>query len=138
MRRVVTHGTARKINNFFPEDFNLIGKTGTTNDFRDSWFAGFSGNYLAIAWIGRDNNEVTNLSGSRGALELWINVMRKLNLSSYSLRPTHDIVYKDIHSQTGLLTEPDCEYALRLPFIEGSEPVKFNNCLADEESLQPF
>ena len=138
MRRVVTHGTARKINKFFPEDLNLIGKTGTTNDFRDSWFAGFSGNYLTISWIGRDNNEVTNLSGSRGALELWINVMRKLNLSSYNLRPTHDIVYKDIHSKTGKLTDPDCEYAIRLPFVEGSEPAQFSNCLAEEEVLQPF
>ena len=51
MRAVVTEGTARRAQ--FGE-FEIAGKTGTSNDYRDSWFAGFSGSHLAVVWMGHD------------------------------------------------------------------------------------
>lgn len=51
------------------------GKTGTTSDFRDSWFAGFTPDYTAVSWLGYDDNTSTALTGGRGALPIWIEIM---------------------------------------------------------------
>ena len=64
-------GTGRGVYRYLADDFDVAGKTGTTNDGRDSWFAGFSGDLLAVSWIGRDDNGGTGLTGSSGALKVW-------------------------------------------------------------------
>ena len=56
----------------------VAGKTGTTNDNRDSWFAGFDNSHLSVVWVGRDDNQSTGLTGSSGALRVW-NAMAQLN-----------------------------------------------------------
>lgn len=56
----------------------VAGKTGTTNDNRDSWFAGFDNSHLSVVWVGRDDNQSTGLTGSSGALRVW-NAMARLN-----------------------------------------------------------
>merc|ERR1711923_690665 len=71
MRAVVKEGTGRGVYRYLPGDFRVAGKTGTTNDGRDSWFAGFSGDLVAVTWIGRDDNGGTGLTGSSGALKVW-------------------------------------------------------------------
>ncbi len=75
LQQVMTNGTGRAAYNTFPREMGLAGKSGTTNDARDSWFAGYSGNYLAVVWLGEDNNKPIGLTGSSGALPVWINVI---------------------------------------------------------------
>src|SRR6185295_13534675 len=74
MQEVMQEGTARAAKNVLP-NFRVAGKTGTTDDLRDSWFAGFSGDYLAVVWMGRDDNKSTGLSGATGALKAWLAFM---------------------------------------------------------------
>ena len=62
---VPTHGTAREAAARLPPGLVIAGKTGTSSDTRDSWFAGFTGSYLAVAWVGYDDNRETGLTGAR-------------------------------------------------------------------------
>jgi penicillin-binding protein 1B len=87
MRRVVTQGTATWLNRRLPSGLAVAGKTGTTNDMRDSWFAGFSGDKVVVAWVGRDDNKPMGLSGSTGALRVWGDIM-----ASVDTQPLRDIV----------------------------------------------
>ncbi|MDM8566364.1 penicillin-binding protein 1B [Candidatus Halobeggiatoa sp. HSG11] len=71
LRRAVREGTGRKVARTLPSRMVLAGKTGTSNDKRDSWFAGFGGKFLAVTWVGRDDNKPMGLSGGTGAMVVW-------------------------------------------------------------------
>jgi penicillin-binding protein 1B len=79
MRKVVEQGTATWLKQRLPEDLVVAGKTGTTNDMRDSWFAGFSGNRVLVVWVGRDDNKPMGLTGSSGALRVWGDIMAEID-----------------------------------------------------------
>ncbi|MBK1630013.1 penicillin-binding protein 1B [Thiohalocapsa halophila] len=106
MRRVVTQGTATWLKRRLPSDLAVAGKTGTTNDMRDSWFAGFSGDKVAVAWVGRDDNEPMGLSGSTGALRVWGDIM-----ASVDTQPLDDA------PPEGVVTAGACGSSL--PYIDG-------------------
>ena len=78
MQRVVSEGTATALLSSPLKDRAIAGKTGTSDNFRDSWFAGFTGDHLAVVWLGRDDNTSINLSGSAGALKVWEKIMREV------------------------------------------------------------
>jgi len=104
---VITHGTARAAAARFP-GIVVAGKTGTSSDTRDSWFAGFTGSYLAVAWVGYDDNRPTGLTGAAGALPVWIDTM--VALKSASFQPVAPELVEDrwIGYMDGLETTPTC------------------------------
>ncbi|VAX12588.1 Multimodular transpeptidase-transglycosylase [hydrothermal vent metagenome] len=126
----VTHaGTARSLQKLLPPGLEVAGKTGTTNDLRDSWFAGYSGSHLAVVWLGRDDNQPVGLTGASGALKLWAGFMRKIDNQSLSLAEVPSLEYKWIDFRNGRLSAEDCESVLYLPFRQGEAPTKEAECL---------
>src|SRR5256885_17202122 len=73
--QVMEHGTGRPARALLPPDLVVAGKSGTSSEFRDSWFAGFSGTHLAVVWVGYDDDEPTGFTGSAGALPVWARIM---------------------------------------------------------------
>lgn len=102
LQEVMRSGTAANINRAFPVSLALAGKTGTTDDYRDSWFAGFSGNVLTIVWVGRDDNKPTGLTGASGAGRVWKNYMSRLDLLPLDTIFVGDVEYVESPSYVQL------------------------------------
>jgi penicillin-binding protein 1B len=136
MQQVVSSGTARSLSVRLPA-LNLAGKTGTTDDSRDSWFAGFSGQHVAVVWLGRDDNKSTGLSGASGALKVWSDLLA--GTSTQALRPVKpdNIEYALIENSSGIRAGNGCFNTVELPFISGSAPREVLNCNASLEREQP-
>ncbi len=122
LQRVAAEGTARSVYDTLAPELALAGKTGTTDDLRDSWFAGFTGDLLAVVWLGSDNNEPTGLSGAAGALRVWAALMQRLGPQPLRLEEPPDIDHAWIDPASGRRTHRDCNGAVQLPFIRGSIP----------------
>lgn len=125
---VMREGTGKLAYNTLPKTTVLAGKTGTSNDQRDSWFAGFGGNYLAVVWVGRDDNGQMPLTGSSGALPLWTNLMKALGVTSFAFAQPEGVTYQWVDPKTGWRTREHCEEARSLPFISGREPQEWAPC----------
>ncbi len=130
---VMREGTGRGITSYLPAGFQVAGKTGTTDELRDSWFAGFTGDLLAVVWVGRDNNRPSGLTGSSGALKIWGRVMKKLRPMPLSLIPPVDIDWHWVEASTGFVSDSDCPGVLAMPFIEGSQPSVNAACGGESE-----
>lgn len=105
---VTTRGTGRGALARLPAGTIVAGKTGTSSDTRDSWFAGFTGSYLAVVWIGYDDNRVTGLTGAAGALPVWGDTMTSLKSASFQPVPPELVEDHWIGFGDGLETRPDC------------------------------
>ena len=138
LREVVREGTGRAVYRELPKDFEVAGKTGTTNDGRDSWFAGFSGDLLAVTWIGRDDNGGTGLTGGSGALRVWAHFMARASERSLGYRMPDGIQTHWIDNRSGALTGEGCPHARMLPFISGSEPQRSTNCTPRKSGIKDW
>ena len=141
LREVTRTGTASHLQTRLPEGLDVAGKTGTTDDLRDSWFAGFSGDRLAVVWLGRDDNRTIRLSGSRGALVIWGDILASIPTTGL-LPPASDAVeYHWIDAETGLLSEAGCPGAVELAYVRGTAPSERAPCAGGgkvEEGSDPF
>lgn len=125
---VMQQGTGRNLMARLPDDLRIAGKTGTTNDQRDSWFAGYDGEYLGVIWVGRDDNQPTPLTGSSGAMRVWEALYRAKGLRTIPFVRPPGVIYDWASLARDELTEPGCADSAYLPFVEGSEPERRVNC----------
>ncbi len=123
LRTVVQEGTGRRLKKL---GRTLAGKTGTTNDFSDAWFMGFSPDLTTGVWVGNDDNKTLGWgeTGARAALPIWGEFM-KAALAPYPRRdfevPDH-IEFQRIDRTSGLLAEANTQNAYFQPFLEGTAP----------------
>ncbi len=127
MRSVINNGTAASARTMgFTAD--AAGKTGTTNDLRDAWFAGFTADLLCVVWVGFDDNTPTGLSGSKAALPIWVDFMKGAQAGSQGQKlaqPAANIVFVKIDKGSGLLATPNCPATIDEAFIAGTEPQEY-------------
>ncbi|NOU15001.1 MAG: penicillin-binding protein 1B, partial [Methylococcaceae bacterium] len=116
LQEVMHQGTGRSAYSTFPGDYGLVGKTGTTNDAKDSWFAGYTGDFLAVVWVGRDDNKPAGLTGATGALQVWIPLMRQISTQPVTLTPPDNIKTAWVDPSNGLLANAECEGAKQYPY----------------------
>ncbi|PKH56458.1 penicillin-binding protein 1B [Shewanella sp. Choline-02u-19] len=119
MTQVVEAGTAKRLGNAFPRT-TLAGKTGTSNDSRDSWFAGFDERNVAAIWVGRDDNGKTNLYGSSGAMAVYQAFLKNRPPLSLRMAPVDGVVQGYFERDTGVAKEADCGNVMRVPALRES------------------
>jgi penicillin-binding protein 1B len=128
MQRTMREGTGRSVYSRLPDSLALAGKTGTSNDSRDSWFAGFSQDLLAVVWLGRDDNGPTPLTGASGALQVWTDFMIKADPLPLDMPLPDNVVQAWVNAASGQGSDPSCPNAVQMPYIRGSEPVPGQAC----------
>jgi len=100
------------------------GKTGTTNDYKDAWFVGYTPDLLAVVWVGFDGQSKLGLSGAQAALPIWTEFMKQATAGTpiTDFIPPPGIKIVEIDPLSGQLATPNCPYVLREAFLEGDEP----------------
>lgn len=138
LKQTFISGTARGFSSRVIEKWKTGGKTGTSDDQRDSWFVGYAGNYLMVVWLGFDDNRKSPLTGRTGALQVWKNFMSRLDPIAYEVRKPSRIRYEWVDTKDGLLSGERCKGSILIPFVEGTEPEMIpqnrKKCRISEES----
>lgn len=123
LRGVMDRGTGRFARSWGLSDA-LAGKTGTSNDRRDSWFLGYSPRVATGVWVGHDDNSTTGLGGSRAALPIWTEYMKGVRPAGgfRAFRRPAGIESAWIDPLTGLLAAPGCPNAVSEDFLVSDVP----------------
>lgn len=116
-------GTASSLSGGSGIRLDSAGKTGTSDDMRDSWYAGYTGEHLAVVWLGRDDNQPTRLSGSTGALKVWTALFRQL--PSADLRLEFSDAIRWLPFDTG----DNCGRIRFYPVLPPYEPANTRSCM---------
>ncbi|NMH60004.1 penicillin-binding protein 1B [Alteromonas ponticola] len=125
--KVTQEGTAKRVAQHFP-DVNMAGKTGTTDDFRDSWFSGFDRNNVVTVWVGNDDNQPINLTGAGGALPVFINYQKLQQPKSLSRRFPKGLGIAHFNANSGAVTIAGCPNSMSVPAILDVLPPPAQDC----------
>lgn len=125
MHDVTRAGTAKSLAQF---PFKVAGKTGTTDDTRDSWFAGFSADKLGVVWVGNDDNLTTGLTGASGALKVWTSLFQHISFDDLDLSLPDTLDSYRVDKRSGLLAGFGCNNTIELVFLKNVRPVDYADC----------
>ncbi|MGH8492840.1 MAG: penicillin-binding protein 1B [Moraxellaceae bacterium] len=128
LQQTMRAGTAASAYSSLPADLVMAGKTGTTNDLRDAWFAGYTGNYLAVVWVGNDDNRATGLFGASGALPIWVDMMKRLHPVSLVQVQPENVQWQWADQESGKLSAETCSGSINVPFRTDTLPQEAVAC----------
>lgn len=134
LQEVVRQGTAKGLDRHIDKSLGAAGKTGTTDNLRDSWFAGFTGNNIAVVWVGNDDNNSIGLTGSSGALNIWGNMIKRIDNEPLEMAKPEEIKLVPIDRKTGLIATNNCDNTFLLPFAIESLPEDGKYCGGKSQS----
>lgn len=126
LRGVVNEGTGKRLAGLFGRDA-LAGKSGTTNDYRDSWFVAYDARNLMTVWLGRDDNKPINLTGATGALPVVANTFSELGVQPLEVALPTPLRMQAFHPQTGIAIPGDCRQQRTFPAFPVTVP-EDRNC----------
>jgi len=126
LKGVLDRGTGRGVRR---RGFNrpAAGKTGTTNDTRDAWFAGYTPDLLAVVWVGFDRQSELGLTGAQAALPIWTEFMKQATAGSplTDFNPPPGIEFIDVDPLSGYRATPNCPRVVREAFFKSEAPLAF-------------
>lgn len=127
MTKVPEIGTARQAQQAFP-DLTFAAKTGTTNDQRDSWFEGITGDYASTVWLGDDDNKPLPITGATGAQQVWIDFTRHTNPRSIPEVLPDGAARFDVLDDSFEIAAKRCKNRESLSFLVGTQPTSSTSC----------
>jgi penicillin-binding protein 1B len=143
LRGVVRRGTATRLKRYGLG--NVAGKTGTTSDYRDAWFVGYTANLVSTVWVGFDRGAPLRLSSSEAALPIWGTYMREVPADPANPKPPQGVTFRDIDPESGMLWRKGCPGPINEVFLDGTAPTRhcptgilgrvLRRVLFDEESF---
>jgi membrane carboxypeptidase/penicillin-binding protein len=139
LKDVFIYGTAGKARSLgFERPF--AGKTGTTSNYRDAWFIGYSPRILTLVWIGFDDGRSLRLAGGDACVPIWTAHMNRIGglIPDVDWKRPDDVVVREIDPLSGLLATPFCPSTRREVFVSGTEPAAVCPLHAGGGELNPF
>ena len=123
LQQVIVQGTGKRLARTF-NTTKIAGKTGTSDDQRDAWFAGFDDRHLGVIWVGRDDNKSMPFTAAGGALPIWEDIFMQSGLEP--LTPLVELDWGWVNSQ-GQVVEPECGIR-KMPFMSGALDGRIISC----------
>ncbi len=128
LQDAVREGTGRSLYSMIPASLAVAGKTGTSNDLRDSWFAGFTHDRLAVTWMGMDDDRSAHLTGAEGALRVWGDLMSGISAQPGVWAVPDNVELVWIDPSNNLRGDSSCAGAIQLGFFAGTAPANYSPC----------
>jgi len=125
LQEVINSGTGKSLKRIMAGRLPLAGKTGTTNDLRDSWFAGFGDSVLAITWMGRDDDKPAGFTGATGAMLLWSEIMKSIHVQALNMPEPEEI--KWYRSRNKVLPKA-CRGLDKIPYLDNGRSFATQIC----------
>jgi penicillin-binding protein 1B len=134
---VMERGTGATARNLIAPGLTVAGKTGTSDDLRDSWFAGFSSDRLIVTWVGNDANRATGLTGATGASRVWAALLNRLDAQPFAPPAPAGVRMTSVDYHTGLETDADCPDAVELPLPSDTYLPRARGCGSSNTEFAP-
>lgn len=122
LRGVVRRGTATRLKRYGLGE--VAGKTGTTNDYRDAWFVGYTADLVTSVWVGFDRGAPLRLSSSEAAIPIWGAYMSDLPTTAPAPDPPEGVTFRDIDPESGMLWREGCPGPIREVYLDGTAPTR--------------
>ncbi len=139
LKDVFDYGTAGRARSLGFEHA-YAGKTGTTNNYRDAWFIGYSPRILSLVWVGFDDGHSVRLAGGDACVPIWTRHMNRIDglVQDVDWKRPEDVTEREIDPRSGMLATPYCPRTRPEVYVAGTEPESVCALHAGSGEPSPF